>query len=114
VLLATYDEERLAQFLRQPLARLTPSTITTERALRRELEQVRSQGYAVTCDELEEGLSGVSVGIFGDGGALLGIINLSGPSQRLDEIRRRRVVEHLRVVARDIEDALGHKRRAAI
>jgi IclR family acetate operon transcriptional repressor len=114
VLLATYDEERLAQFLQQPLVRLTSATITTERGLRRELEQVRSRGYAVTCDELEEGLSGVSVGVAPDGGALLGIINLSGLTQRFDEIRRRRIAEQMRAVAHDIEDALGHEDRSAI
>lgn len=114
VLLAGYDEKRLAEFLRRPLARLTPATVTTERELRRELEQVRSQGYAVTCDELEEGLSGVSVGVSGDDGALLGIINLSGLTQRLDEIRRRRIAEQMRAVARDIENALGQQNRAAV
>ncbi len=37
VLLATYDEERLERFLLEPLARFTPSTITTAEALRAEL-----------------------------------------------------------------------------
>ena len=34
VLLATYDDERLERFLGEPLARFTPSTITTAEALR--------------------------------------------------------------------------------
>jgi DNA-binding IclR family transcriptional regulator len=106
VLLATYDDERLAQFLRQPLARLTPFTITTQRELRQELEQVRSRGYSETVDELEEGLSGVSWGIFDPAGVLLGTINVSGLSQRLDEIRRADAAEHARDTARTIERAL--------
>jgi len=106
VLLATYDEERLAQFLRRPLTRLTPFTITTQRALRNELEQVRARQRSETVDELEEGLSGVSVGIFDQAGILLGTINVSGLSQRLDEVRRAGAAEHAQDAARAIGDAL--------
>jgi DNA-binding IclR family transcriptional regulator len=106
VLLATFDDERLERFLREPLAKLTPSTIATPRALRRELKQVREQGHADTVDELEQGLAGVSVGIFNETGALLGVINVSGLSQRLDEAGRRRAVEHTRTVADELEKAL--------
>jgi DNA-binding IclR family transcriptional regulator len=106
VLLSTYDGERLERFLREPLLALTPSTITTPRALRRELKQVREQGYAATVDEIEQGLAGVSIGIFSETRALLGVINVSGLSQRLDEAGRRRAVEHTRSVVDDLEAAL--------
>jgi DNA-binding IclR family transcriptional regulator len=112
VLLSTYDEQRRGRFLRDPLPALTPHTITTKRALRRELDQVRAQGHATTVDELEEGLAGVSVGIFGEPGALLGAVNVSGLSQRLDEAARRRAVEHVREVVDEIEAALQQRRSA--
>jgi DNA-binding IclR family transcriptional regulator len=113
VLLATYDGERLERFLRVPLEALTPYTITTPRALRRELEQVQEQGCATTIDEMEEGLAGVSVGIFNETGALLGVINVSGLSQRLDEAGRRRAVEQTRSVVDDLEAALRRGTRDA-
>jgi DNA-binding IclR family transcriptional regulator len=106
LLLATYDEARLERFLRDPLPALTPHTITSRRALREELERQRERGYSTTVDELEEGLSGVSVGIFGDSGALVGTVNVTGLSQRLDEAARRRAVEHVRDVVDDIEASL--------
>jgi DNA-binding IclR family transcriptional regulator len=112
VLLSTYDEERLERVLRGPLPALTPHTITTRRALRQELEQIRARGYATTVDELEEGLAGVSVGIFGDS-RLLGVVNVSGLSQRLDEAARRRAADHIRDVVDDIESALQRGHRAA-
>src|ERR671935_339619 len=111
VLLSTYDQERLERVLRDPLPALTRHTITSRRALRQELEHVRARGYAATVDELEEGLAGVSVGIFGESGALVGVINVSGLSQRLDEAARRRAVEHMRDVADDVEAALRRGRR---
>ncbi|HEY7077173.1 MAG TPA: IclR family transcriptional regulator [Solirubrobacteraceae bacterium] len=109
VLLATYDGPSLARFLRKPLPRLTPHTITTGRALRRELDEVRARGYAATVDELEVGLAGVSVGIRGEAGALQGTLNVSGLGQRLDEAARRRAAERLREVSDDIEAALRER-----
>jgi IclR family transcriptional regulator, acetate operon repressor len=106
VLLATYDEARLERFLAEPPAQLTPATITSPRALREELARVRDQGHAVTVDELEEGLAGVSVGVFTDAGALVGTINVSGLSQRLDGAARLRAAERARAVAGDVEAAL--------
>jgi IclR family transcriptional regulator, acetate operon repressor len=107
LLLSTCDDERRAQLLPRPLPALTPHTITSLRALRRELDQVRAQGYATTVDELEEGLSGVSVGIFGDDGGFLGTVNVSGLSQRLDQAARHRAINHMRPVVRDIERGIG-------
>jgi DNA-binding IclR family transcriptional regulator len=106
LLLSTYDDERLERFLRDPLAALTPHTITTRRALREELERDRARGYASTVDELEEGLSGVSVGVFGESGELVATINVTGLSQRFDEAARRRAVDHMRDAVDDIEAAL--------
>jgi DNA-binding IclR family transcriptional regulator len=106
LLLSTYDDERLERFLREPLPALTPHTITTRRALREELERTRARRYASTVDELEEGLSGVSVGIFGEAGELVGVINVTGLSQRFDEAARQRAVEHMRDVVDDIEASL--------
>ena len=113
VLLSTYDSERLERYLREPLLALTPSTITTPRALRRELKQVREQGFAATVDEIEQGLAGVSVGIFSETGAVLGAINVSGLSQRLDEAGRRRAVEQMRGLVDDLEAALRRGTRDA-
>ena len=111
VLLATYDDERLERFLAEPLARFTPSTITTAEALCTELERVREQRYAVVRDEEEEGLSGISAGIHGPAGELLGVLTLGGPTQRLDRQRGRHAVNLLLRAAGEIESVLrrGHE-----
>src|SRR3954451_17202064 len=113
LLLSTYDAQRLERFLGDPLPALTPHTITTKRALRRELGEIRAQGHATTVDELEEGLAGVSVGILGESGALLGAINVSGLSRRLDTAARARAVAHLRDVVEEIEAGLRRRRPSA-
>jgi DNA-binding IclR family transcriptional regulator len=116
VLLATYDTEHLEHFLLEPLARFTPSTITTAKALRAELARVREQQYAVTRDEDEEGLSGIATGIRGQSEELLGVLTVSGPTQRLDRQRGRHAVDHLLRAAGQIEAALrrGHESSAVL
>jgi DNA-binding IclR family transcriptional regulator len=109
VLLSACDDATVSRLLPRRLPALTSHTITSRRALRAELDQVRAQGFAATVDELEDGLSGVSVGVFGSSGALMGTINVSGLSQRLDEAARARAVERMRAVARDIESELSHR-----
>jgi DNA-binding IclR family transcriptional regulator len=105
VLLASWDDERLAHFLGEPLTRFTPATVTTPEAVRAELERIREQGYAVSRDEEEEGLSGVATAIGGPDGALLGVLTVGAPTQRLDRLRRQAVDDLLAAAAR-IESSL--------
>jgi DNA-binding IclR family transcriptional regulator len=59
----------------------TPNTITERSLLEKELERVRRQGYAVSNEERDEGVSGVAAPIF-SGGRLAYCIALGGPSFR--------------------------------
>ena len=59
-------------------------------------------------------VSGVSVGVLGYEGTLLGVINVDGLSQRLDEMSRHRAAEQTRAVARVLEGALQQQREAAV
>ncbi len=106
VLLSTYDGERLDHLLQEPLARFTPQTVTSSAALRSEVERVREQRHAFTVDEEEEGLSGVASGIHGPAGELLGVITVSGPTQRLMLHGGRHAVDHLLRAVDQVEAAL--------
>jgi DNA-binding IclR family transcriptional regulator len=73
--------------LRLPEARLvglTPHTLTTAAALDRDGAETRKRGYAVTVDELEEGLTGIAVPVRGPRGDLVAALGISGPTSRLD------------------------------
>jgi IclR family transcriptional regulator, acetate operon repressor len=107
VLLSTYDERRLQAFLRTPLERLTPATITEPSALRAELERVRERGYATIVDELEEGLASVSIGVFAPARRLVGVVNVTGLSLRFTCAGQQRIVSELRATVAGLEDAFG-------
>jgi DNA-binding IclR family transcriptional regulator len=106
VLLASYDEARLREFLRRPRAALTAATITSARELRRVLAAVREEGFATSVDELEEGLASVSVAVRGDAGSLVGVVNVSGLSLRFDAAARAAAVQRVRTLVAGLESAL--------
>ena len=81
-------EERLARIDVRPL---TPRTVTSHAALRKVLDQVRRQGYAVTDQELEQGLRSAAVPIHDASGAVVAALNVSVHASRasMHELRAR-------------------------
>lgn len=61
-LLSQLDDAQLDDYLDHvPLKPLTPKTITSRRALRQHLQEVRGQGYSLSIDGLVEGFAGVAL-----------------------------------------------------
>jgi len=74
------------------LEKLTTASITTRAGLEQDADDTRQRGYAITVDELEEGLTGVAVPVHGTRGDVVAALGISGPtsrlSGRLDELGR--------------------------
>jgi DNA-binding IclR family transcriptional regulator len=68
-----------------PLEQVTPNTVTDPTALRRELATVLRNGWASTIDELEIGLTGVAVPVYGVDGHVVAALGVSGPNTRLED-----------------------------
>jgi|Deesub1362A_J573_1020465.scaffolds.fasta_scaffold00145_61 DNA-binding IclR family transcriptional regulator len=84
VILAFLPEERSKQIIQDmKLERFTENTITDPIKLEEEIRQIRSQGYAIDDQELEEGLRCVSAPIFDDRGVIIASISIAGPATRL-------------------------------
>ncbi len=66
------------------LERRTDSTVVDVRRLKKELDTVRDQGYAVTVGELEEGLNAVAAPVFGHDDIVHASLGVSGPSFRME------------------------------
>lgn len=83
VLLAGLDDAELAAFLDTlaPTA-FTRSTVTDAERLRREIERVRRQGWALVDQELEDGLRSVAAPLRDSGGQVVAAINLSTHASR--------------------------------
>jgi DNA-binding IclR family transcriptional regulator len=106
VLLGGLTDEEVDRLL-PSLPAYTDKTITTRSALRRELEQVRSRGYASAVEELEAGLSALAAPIRNAHGEVVASLSLSGPSFRLDESRTSDVAAMVVAAAEEVSHRLG-------
>ena len=69
------------------LPRYTPTTITSQTDLEKELALTRERGYAVCRGEFESTAWGVSAPVLDVGGRPVAVVSLWGPSERLTEDR---------------------------
>ncbi|MBW4047575.1 MAG: IclR family transcriptional regulator [Proteobacteria bacterium] len=82
--LASMNSERRARILGQlEFARLTPNTLTTAAALRKDCERTAANGYAVDMEEFIAGLIAVAVPVRDAVGEVRAAIAMHGPVTRL-------------------------------
>jgi DNA-binding IclR family transcriptional regulator len=106
VFLAADTPEYVAQYAqRSGLTRYTDNTRGDLESLQRDLEVVRSQGYAYDDEEAEKGVSCIGAGIYNDEGRLVAGLSVSAPSDRLDKSWARQV----RQMAEKISRAIGYR-----
>jgi len=86
-ILAFSGVERLREVLSEPPKPRTPNTITSEQALRQELDRIRSQGFAIDNEENEVGIRCVGAPIIDYTGRAIAAMSISGPSDRMDRER---------------------------
>jgi IclR family transcriptional regulator, pca regulon regulatory protein len=105
VLLSQLPEEELEAYLRRAeLLPLSPRTVTSQEALRAALAKVRSQGWALVDQELEEGLRSLAAPIRDRTGRTVAAVNLSAHASRPSiERARRELVPPLLATAARIE-----------
>lgn len=84
LLLLNYDMKQLDRIIAiKGLKALTPNTITSKNELLKELETIKTQGYALDDEECELGARCISAGIKDYTGKYVAGISVSGPTTRL-------------------------------
>jgi DNA-binding IclR family transcriptional regulator len=96
--------------VRAPLEEFTRQTITNVEDLHSELERVRSEGWASTLGELEEGFNGVAVPIFDALGFCRVSLSVSGPVYRMPPARLPEIAVLCKKAAGEISASLGETR----
>jgi IclR family transcriptional regulator, acetate operon repressor len=104
-LLATLPDEELDRYFAETeRERFTPATVTSEKALRREIAQIRKTGFAITDEEFSLGIRGVGH-VVTIGGEPVGALSVAVPKARFDEAMQRRVTDLLGRTAGLLETA---------
>jgi IclR family acetate operon transcriptional repressor len=91
-----------------PLESFTSRTVTDARELKREIDDVRSNGWAQAVKERESDLNAIAAPVFGADGALVAILGVQGPAERFGRKKREAALAHLRENARALSVALGY------
>jgi DNA-binding IclR family transcriptional regulator len=108
-LLASFSAPGLERYLERPLSRFTARTVTNASMVRREMERVRAQGFALAQEEYEAELCAVGAPVRDHRGDVVASITVSGPSYRLSTERLLSLGGPVRLVAARISAQLGHR-----
>jgi len=103
-------ETRLEYLASHPLEKQTKNTITSSVVFTKELERIKSQGYAEDDEEFARGISGYAVPI--DYGSLPYAVTVSAPSDRFAE-NAKRYLEIMLDIAGDLAGTRRPYRRSA-
>ncbi len=109
VLLAYLPSGRRKHLLREPLRATTEQTMTELTEIERQLLEVWESGYAVSVDELEEGLKAVAAPIKDARGRVLAALSVSGPSFRMGEGELDEIGRQTADAANQISRTLGFR-----
>jgi DNA-binding IclR family transcriptional regulator len=114
VLMAGLSDQDLDDLLkRYSLRRFTPNTITQARALKKELEHIRAQGYAIDDEEHEPGIRCVAVPVRSHTGKVIASISIAGRTTSITPTRLPELIHTIRETAQKISTRLGYRGAAA-
>lgn len=107
---AGMDDENIDRLLRErPLERFTETTITGIEEMREELLRIRDRGYSIDEGEHEPGIRCIGAAVTGKNGQPYASISVSGPVQRMTEVKVPEIASSLREAAEAISGKLGRR-----
>ncbi|KAA9011396.1 IclR family transcriptional regulator [Niallia endozanthoxylica] len=107
MLLAHQSDEEVARVIEGGLPRYTNKTIVTGNDLKKNLIEVRKKDYALTMEELREGISSVAVPVKNDLGKVVGAISITGSRATFTLNQIDQYVRELRQCSRLITEQMG-------
>lgn len=109
LLLLNYDDNDLAKLVREKgLNKLTENTLVTVEELKKEIQAIRGQGYAIDEQECEIGVRCVAVPIRDYTGSVIGGISISGSTNRICPERYDEFLQILKLAGKEISEKLGY------
>jgi len=105
------DEDQRSVLASMKLTKRGPNTITSKKAVRAELDEVRAEGFAVNDEELAPGLVAIAASVRDGARDIVAAVSLSAPSSviSLDELVDA-LGPHLVSTADSISARLGYRR----
>jgi IclR family KDG regulon transcriptional repressor len=83
VLLSFQEEDEITRVLEGDLVAYTAKTVTDKDKLRKQLIEIKTSGFAVTYEELREGICSIAVPVYNDFNEVIAGISLTGLKSQL-------------------------------
>ena len=111
IMISEMNDEEIWELFRgrEELPPCTPNTITSVSQLLREVAKVRRDGYAVDAEEYCLGLYCIAMPVRDYTEKIVAAVSVSSPAGRMDEERKRIILEALGKCSRDISRSLGYR-----
>ncbi len=107
LLLSELSDDEILASMPETLESYTAHTITNQKALLKEIREVRKQGFAVINEELQEGLFSAACPVRDGAEGLIGVLAVMGPVQRFQPDKLSDAIDLLRQAALDVAKALS-------
>lgn len=111
VLLAYSDPALVDAVIEKGLEKLTQHTITNPEQFRFILNKIRQQGYAVSREELTEGVNSIAAPIRDYRGNVVSSLNIVGPAKRMKPHKFQDYIRSVVNAAKDASERLGYDER---
>jgi len=108
VMLAFRDPSFTEPILNSQMRRYTAKTITTRPALEAELAEIRSRGYSIDNEEMEDGVRCLAVPVYDRRHECVGAMSVSGPTTRMTMERVNKLAPTALTIADELSRQLGY------
>lgn len=110
LLAALANENAIGVLERNGMPQNTVNTITDINQMLSHLEKVRQQGFAISADELVEGVRSIAAPVYNHNGLVIAALSILGPGSRLTLERISRLVTVLKETCTSVSMQLGYDR----
>jgi DNA-binding IclR family transcriptional regulator len=107
-ILLSFNPSFIQPTISKGLLQRAPNTITCVKKLKKELEEIREQGYAISNNENELGLYGIAAPIHSYTGQTVAALNMVGPISYMQGAQKRSIIQSVLRTSQQISKELGY------
>ncbi|MCG1022828.1 IclR family transcriptional regulator [Sutcliffiella horikoshii] len=107
-ILLSFNPSFIQPTISKGLLQRAPNTITCVKKLKKELEEIREQGYAISNNENELGLYGIAAPIHSYTGQTVAALNMVGPISYMQGQQKQAIIQSVLRTSRQISKELGY------
>jgi DNA-binding IclR family transcriptional regulator len=104
IMMAFLPEDMQKKIIEKGLQPITNNTITNENELRKDLQQIRLQGWCHSTGEYSDDVTGLAIPLFNDQNSVIASLTLAGPGYRFTSKRIKELLPHLKQKGSEIQD----------